>query len=975
MIRIKITRIAFSLLLGIFLLFPGGLFSPFEIQGAETNQEVENRPENAHKSGWPHDASDLDPSPEIIFGRLENGIRYVLKENEKPEDRVSMHLNVAVGSFYEEDNERGIAHFLEHMLFLGTENFEPGELVKYFQRIGMKFGPDVNARTGFYHTIYDIDLPEGSPENLSEALLVLHDYAAGGLIPAEQVDRERSVILAEKRTRDSPSYRTFKETLAFEMPDTRVTKRLPIGTREVISTADRQLIETFYHKWYRPENMTIVMVGDFDTETAETLIKNRFSDIPPGKTEKARPDFGDFEHRGIKSFYHHEPESGSTRVAIEVILRKDQPADTVEYRKYRLLEQMGNQILNHRLNEILNSPEAPFTSASAGSGYYFRHVRGAEISAQCAPEKWEESLGVLEKNLRKAINYGFTESETNRVKSEFTAQLERAARAAPTRESGSIAGQFLNDLNQQRVLLLAASRLALLGPIINEVTKEDLHEALKAAWQPDHRLVMVTGTADLPKDPEISPETTIRSIYDKSGQEKVEMPEEMESIAFPYLEAPAEPGAIQSRVDIEDIGITRVLFENGTTLFVKKTDFRADEVLASLRFGEGRLSEPPGNDGLAQLAQQVVNLGGLGAMDREQLLRALAGTDTSISFSVDEEAFTFSGRSVSAEVQLLFELLYAHILDPGYRESAYTRAVRQFERQYESLAHSIEGGLQLKGSRFLAGGDTRFGLPEFETLAGNELNEIEAWIEGAKKSSPMEIAVVGDIDPETVIALAARFLGTLPAAREHPSDDIPAEKTRHPVFPEGGRLQHEVPTRMDRALLMVSYPSTDMHDIEKTRRLSILAAVFSDRMRIRIRDGLGAAYSQGAYSSPSRAYKGYGLFNAYVIIDPELHETIEKEIRTIAENLNESGITEDERQRAVQPVLAGITSQIKTNNYWLNTVLKGAARHPRQLDWSRSIFMDYASITVEDINNVAERYLENDLAATLLFYPSAPGEQ
>ncbi len=971
----KIAKMTAGLLLSALLGLQGAALSAAETRSIEAGSKP--APSTAHTplAPWPHIESDLDPSPGIVFGVLENGIRYVLKENARPEDRVSMHLGVNVGSFHEEDHERGIAHFLEHMLFLGTEHFEPGELVKYFQRIGMKFGPDVNARTGFYQTVYDIDLPDGNPDSINEALLVLRDYAAGGLIPEEQVNRERGVILAEKRTRDSPGYRTFKETLAFEVPGTRVTKRLPIGTRAVIQAADRDLIKTFYNTWYRPGNMIIVMVGDFDTNTAETLIENRFSGIQARAPEKPVPDFGDFEHKGVKPFYHHEPESGSTRVSIGVINRQDQPKDTLEYRKNRLLEQMANQIVNHRLDALLNTPEAPFTSASAGSGYYFNSVRAADINAQSAPEKWKETLGEIEKTLRKAVLYGFTNSEVERVKSEYIAQLERAARAAPTRESRRIAGQFLNDLARERVLLLAECRLALLRPIVEAATRDALNDAFRDAWRPDHRLVMVTGNADLHTDGKKTPEATVLSVYDQSRQQAVQKPEEAETISFPYLERPAEPGAVRSRVDIEDLGITRVLFENGVTLFVKKTDFRADEVVGSLRFGNGRRSETPENDGLSEMAQRVVNLGGLGAMDLEALRRALAGTSTSVSFSVEEDAFSFSGRSVTDETELLFELLHAHLADTGFRASAYTRAVRQFERRYESLAHSIEGGLQLKGSRFLAGGDSRFGLPDFDTLTGNTLKDIKTWVASGKDPSSMEIAIVGDIDPESVIALAAIFFGTLPPWEESAGTGECAGSDRRPVFPEGGRLEHEVPTRMERALLMVSLPTTDIFDIERTRRLSILSAVFSDRMRIRIRDGLGASYSQGAYSSPSRAYKGYGLFNAYAIIDPDDHGAIESEIRAISDDIRKNGITADELERAVKPVLSGITSQVRTNTYWLNTVLKGAARHPAQLDWSRTIYTDHAAITVEDIDKIAARYLAGDRAAVLLFYPAAAREK
>jgi zinc protease len=194
----------------------------------------------AGRSIWPHDGSDLAPDPSLTFGKLPNGFRYVLMKNTTPRDRVSMHLNVQAGSLHESDDQQGLAHFLEHLLFCGTTHFPPGELVRYFQEIGMQFGPDANAHTGFADTVYDILLPSGGREDLEKGLLVLRDYADGALLLESEIDRERNVVLAEKRARDSADYRTFLATLGFRFPDARLPHRLPIGKEEVLRTAGRR---------------------------------------------------------------------------------------------------------------------------------------------------------------------------------------------------------------------------------------------------------------------------------------------------------------------------------------------------------------------------------------------------------------------------------------------------------------------------------------------------------------------------------------------------------------------------------------------------------------------------------------------------------------------------------------------------------------------------------------------------------------
>ncbi|OQY56441.1 MAG: hypothetical protein B6245_18350, partial [Desulfobacteraceae bacterium 4572_88] len=253
---------------------------------------------------WPHEKSDLSPAPELVFGKLPNGFRYVLMENHEPRDRVSLHLNVQAGSLHEKDEQRGLAHYLEHMLFNGSEHFAPGELVKYFQSIGMAFGADANAHTGYDETVYDVLLPTGDKESLEKGLLAIQDYARGALLLESEIERERGIILAEKRTRDSAGYRTHVASMNFLFSGTLLPQRMPIGTEAVIKGANHSLLKDYYDAWYRPENMILVMVGDFKTTLAESLIKSRFTALEPGVPPRTCPDLGKVRHKGTKTFYH-----------------------------------------------------------------------------------------------------------------------------------------------------------------------------------------------------------------------------------------------------------------------------------------------------------------------------------------------------------------------------------------------------------------------------------------------------------------------------------------------------------------------------------------------------------------------------------------------------------------------------------------------------------------------------------------------
>ncbi len=912
---------------------------------------------------WPHERGDLAPDPEVVFGTLQNGFRYIFMVNQHPADRVNLHLNVRAGSVHEREDQRGVAHFLEHMLFNGSEHFQPGELVKYFQSIGMRFGADANARTGFFETVYDVVLPSGDAESLSDGLLVLGDYAAGALLLETEVERERGVILAEKRARDSSAYRTFVSTFRFELDGTRLSRRLPIGEEGVLRTADRELLKAYYDAWYRPDKMVLVMVGAFDPDTALPLVKKTFGGLGARAPEPPEPPLGVVEHDGLKVFHHYEKEAGNTSVSIEAIETADPVPDSFAFQRNRLLAGLANRILQDRLDTLLKRPETPFTSAAAGSGIYLAVLKYAQISADTPPEKWAETLGLLEQTLRRALVHGFTRSELERVKKDFTADLEQAVEKAATRESGDLARRIISTLNRDRVFQSPEQEAALYKPVVASATLDQVHDALQQAWAPDHRLVLVTGNADIPE-----PGIAITKQYGKSREKAVERPEEAAAVAFPYREAPAGTGGIVHRREISDLGILQVDFENGLRLNLKPTDFKANEILAKLDFGGGRSREPAGKPGLALLTEAVVNESGTGTLDRDDLERALAGKSTSLTFGIDDEAHYLRGSTVQKELPLLFQLLEAHLADPGVREAAYGLAMERFRHHYEALSRTVDGALTLRGKRFLAGGDSRFGMPPtFEAFRTLTLGDVREWMRPFWESGRLELSLVGDFDPEAAAALAGKYLGTLPGREGGAASKRPGS----PDFPEGDGLRIDVETEIPKALVVVAYPTDDQWDIHRTRRLSTLAGVFSDRLRETVREELGAAYSPVAYHAPSRAYEGYGLFQALVHVAPTEAETVVGAVRRIAADLVKEGVTEEELRRSVDPTLTGIKDMRQQNRYWLETVLSGSRRHPEQLDWSRTIVEDYAAIEASEVAELARRYLKPGKAAVLTIRPSA----
>jgi zinc protease len=339
----------------------------------------------------------------------------------------------------------------------------------------------------------------------------------------------------------------------------------------------------------------------------------------------------------------------------------------------------------------------------------------------------------------------------------------------------------------------------------------------------------------------------------------------------------------------------------------------------------------------------------------------------SIDFEVREDRFVIKGQAIKKELPLLFQLLQAAAADPGYREESRQLVLKRHTQDHLRMSKSVDGVMKLTGQKFLAGGDNRFGIPALEDLRQRSLDQVKEWMGRQLSKSPMELAVVGDFKVDHAIELAGRYIGSLPRKE----GEQPVFPVSGPQFPAGETLKLSIPTQTPKALVVVAYPTEDFWDIQRTRRLSIMSELYSERLRQHIREKLGAAYSPYAYNRSFRAYKGYGMAKIFIQVDPEQSDKIVKEVRQISAQLRDKTIGADEFRRVLDPTLTHIKDLRQKNVYWLNSVLTGAARHPEQLDWARTFESDYAAIRKEEISALARQYLIDDDAATIVLKPGA----
>jgi zinc protease len=911
---------------------------------------------------FPQAVSDLSADPAARFGALPNGIRYVILPNREPKNRASLRLLVLSGSLEEKDNQRGLAHFLEHMAFNGSTHNPPGTLVEYFQRLGMSFGGDTNAYTDFDHTAFEIELPDVQGETVAKGLQVFADFAGGLLLPPNMIEKERPIILSEKRTRDSVEFREYVAYNEFELAGTLIPLRIPIGLQPVIEQAKRDRFLDLYDRWYRPERMVVIAVGNLQVDAVEKQIAGALGGVTDRAPAPPEPDLGHVTLAlGLQAAYHAEPEAPSTDVTIDVVAPYKFLPDTASLRVRHLARDLAVAMFNRRLTILSKKEGAPFIRGSMNIGEYYNFYRDAGIDVTCAPGQWQAALGVAEQELRKALGFGFTAAELHEAASNVENDLKQAAANAPTRRSEELAGEIIQTLVQRSVFTTPAEDLKLYGPALEQITPADCTNALRVSFGAPGRYVMVIGNARLDGDPVAA----IVAAYDKARSVAVQPPLAVAQGKFAYTDF-GPPGRLTEQTHVPDLDLAKAVFANGVRANVKKTDFETGRVHVRVRLGAGKLALPRDKPGLGFFTSLTFLNGGLGRHSMDELQRILAGRTVALDFKVEDDALEFSATTNQDDLLLQLQIISAYLTDPGYRPEALREANKEIVEAYNDLDHSVEGPLQAEVPFLLASRDPRFGLPSRETLLSRTVAEEKAWLAPQLAAGSIEIGIVGDLDPAAALSAVSATLGALPPRTPRPS--YAAE--RAVAFPSPPFFKvYTVPTEIPKAVVALYWPTTDGWDIQRRRRLSLLGEIFSDRLRVRIREQLGGSYSPEAGSVLSETFKGYGFMIAEVIVAPERARELSAAVLRVAGDLQREGVTPDELERAKRPLLTSVREAVRTNSYWLGSVLAECQEYPQRLDWARTILTDYPAMTKADMDALAKAYLAPGKAFQVIVVP------
>ena len=918
----------------------------------------------AAEPAWAFEQSDVPVDPGFVFGELGNGLRYVIRENSTPEDTALVRMRIGSGSLDETDSERGLAHYLEHMAFNGSSGIPEGEMIKLLERKGLAFGADTNAATGLETTTYMLNLPKAEEDLLDTALMLMRETASELTIAPGAVERERGVILAERRDRNGFQQKASEDQLEFLAPEARFPKRLPIGTLDVLENATAEDLRGFYERTYVPANTLLVIVGDFPAAMMEAKIKQVFSDWQAGP-DPVEPETGPVAiDREPETDIYIDPALTESVSIINFSSWKDRP-DTLANRDEAMLRSIGYRIIGRRLARLARSENAPYRGASFGTSNVFEDARTTGIGISSSDGDWEKGIIAAVREVRQALAFGFTEAEVAEQVANLRTGLENAVASTDTRTNGGFANAALRLFSSERIPTDPSWRLERFEAFAPQITAERVYQTLLAdVPELKDPLIRFQG-----RQAPVGGKEALRAAFEEGMAAEIAAPEDMGAAEFAYTDF-GEPGTIVADSIDERLGIRMIRFANGVRLNLKQTDIREDRISYRLTLDGGTLMDTA-EDPLKTAMISALAAGGLGEHSQDELQTVLAGRSVGFSISSSADSFRMGGSTTPRDLQLQMQLLTAALTDPGYRKEGEERYERNIKSYFANLDATPGRTLRNRIGGIISDGDPRFSLQTEEAFLERNYERLRADVGDRFANGAIEMALVGDLDEQAAIDAVARTLGALPP-RE--TKFLPREEARLRSFTEDRStrtLTHS--GEADQALVRMLWPTTDDSDAREALRLSLLARIVRIRLQEELREALGQAYSPSAGSSTSRIYKGYGTFGLTASVDVAELDRTREAISTVITDLATKPIDADIVERARKPMLEDFDNLLKSLGGWM-TLTDNAQSQNDRLDRFFAAPDLLKSLTTEDVQAAAAQYLKVDDALEVLVVPQSAEE-
>ncbi|MFV0345064.1 MAG: M16 family metallopeptidase [Bacteroidales bacterium] len=867
-------------------------------------------------------AQEVKLDPAVRHGVLDNGMTYYIRHNEEPKERVSFYMAQKVGAMVENDSQDGLAHFLEHMAFNGTKNFNDQKFLSVLERYGMEFGRDINAYTAFDQTVYNLSNANSTDEGLVDTcLLVLHDWSNFISLHNDEIDKERGVIVEEWRTRNDAGRRILKQSLPFLFENSKYAKRDVMGDTALIKNFDYQTLKDYYHKWYRPDLQAVIIIGDVDVDKMEAKVKKLMGSIPKAVNPAKRVynDVPDYDKK-----YAVLTDKELSRTTIKYMWKHDEypidKRDTYDYFKFNLTNRLMTGMFGARIREYMNATEKPsYTSAGM---YYSEYVPAiydyAIYQIILQPDNINKGIEDALSQLMRAKNQGFLQAELDRAKTKTLTSYESAVKSKDRTSNDSYATEYVTNFIENEPCPGIETEYEVVKKVLDEISIDDINGKLKE-WMTDKNLAVSYEGADKSKAPS---ESEIWATYNKLDKADLE-PYKEDNVATELLDASKiKAGTIVSESTIDNnTGGKIFTLSNGVKLYFKHTDYNKDQVRLSA-YSKGGTSLY-GVEDLPTISIGTGFIGsfGIGDFDATQLGKLLTGKIAGSSVTVSDLHENVSGSCSPKDFETMMQLVYMRFMHPRFDEKAFNSGMSRTIEHLKQQSNNPRKALQDSVAVYMSNHSPRTLLQKPETYNKINFGKIEKlYKERFSDADDFTFLILGNIDEEEVKTMAAKYIASLPS--------LPTSENfvDHKEGIAKGFTDVTIPLKMEigKATPILFYQKETDFSLEKSLVAQIISSVLDYRYTETIREEEGAAYGVSVNASMSREPEGEFNLMVYFDTDQTRINDIKKIVKNEIANLIQNGPSKENLDKAIKQMKMN-RDELKTNNaYWLSSLVSFA---------------------------------------------------
>ena len=849
----------------------------------------------------------LDPA--IRTGKLPNGFTYYIRKNVEPKNRVQLYLANKIGSIMENDDQRGLAHFMEHMGFNGTKNFPKNDLVNYLQKAGVRFGADLNAYTSFDETVYQLPIPSDDPEVLKNGIQIMRDWAQEASLDPAEIDKERGVVLEEKRLGKGAQQRMQDKYLPMLFNNSRYSDRLPIGTEEVLKNFTAETIKQFYKDWYRPDLQALIVVGDIDVDAMEQTIKAKFSDLKNPAKPRVRTKYS-ISLLNKNQFIAVTDKEFPVSVAQIMIKHPESKLITTTDYRNSILRSLFNSMIGTRFADMSKQADPPFLQAGANISGFLAGLDMYNVFVVAKPGEMERGFKAILTETERVQRFGFTQTELDRAKQSYLTNMESAFKEKDKTPSESLVNEYLRHFLEQEASPGIEYEYKMANSLTGGISLDDVNGLAKKYITDVNRDVIIMGPE---KDKDNLPDEAKVESWIK-GTKQSDISAYVDQVSDkPLLSAQLSGGKVISESKIPEIGLTEFKLSNGVKVILKPTDFKNDEISFSAFSAGGSSLYSDADFQSALYATAIIRNGGLGDFNSVQLPKLLSGKRVSVSPYIMEKFEGISGSASPKDLETALQLTYLYFTQP--RKDAET---------YKGLIAQQKGGLANRGNdptsvfadsvaAILGNYNVRRTGPSIEKINQVSLDRaFEIYKDRFADASDFTFVFVGSFNPAELKPMLEKYLGSLPSTnRKETARDlgiqIPAGKIDKKIY------KGQEPKANVRLVFSGDYTWSEKHN----NQLNALAEVLTIKLIERLREDEGGVYGVGARASYTKFPKGRYSFSISFGCAPE---NVEKLISSTLDEINKirvNGALAGDIEKFIAEENRTTETQLKDNGFWL----------------------------------------------------------